>query len=208
MRSYCDGTCANAAMARDRGDAAVRAPALISLVEATNRVVTKNPSQVATSGNIVGLPSITSPINTRNRLGPVDIRNRNIVLPNPASTRNDRSPVHLAASPQVCQTPGCVSLLPASLNGVAGKYCNESHKQCVCRPSFYLMTTHIIVSRLGKNGCISCRKRPMSGSLPFCQSCYYKVPRGAPMIVELPEDHERYRSGQSIRGLWSLRRSN
>jgi len=34
----------------------------------------------------------------------------------------------------------------------------------------------------------------------FCQSCYGKVLRVAPTIVQVPGDHERYKSGQSIKG--------
>ena len=40
----------------------------------------------------------------------------------------------------------------------------------------------------------------MEGSVTFCQDCYDEVLRLAPMIVEVPQDHGRYRSGQSVEG--------
>lgn len=36
----------------------------------------------------------------------------------------------------------------------------------------------------------------MSGSVIFCQSCYNDVLSTAPMIVEVPEDHRRFKSGK------------
>ena len=50
---------------------------------------------------------------------------------------------------------------------------------------------------LGRNGCLSCRKAPTNGSVVFCQSCYDEVLSTAPMIFKVPEDHERYKSGES-----------
>jgi len=51
----------------------------------------------------------------------------------------------------------------------------------------------------GKHGCISCRRAPTNGVTVFCKPCHDKVLRMAPMIVEVPEDHERYKSGQWIK---------
>ena len=52
--------------------------------------------------------------------------------------------------------------------------------------------------RLGENGCISCREAETNGSVVFCQICYNGLLSMTPMIVEVPRDHERYKSGQSI----------
>ena len=41
----------------------------------------------------------------------------------------------------------------------------------------------------------------MIGSGLFCQSCHKKVLRKAPVIIKVPKDHERYKSGQSIEEL-------
>lgn len=47
----------------------------------------------------------------------------------------------------------------------------------------------------GERGCISCRVAPRSGSLVMCQPCYDRALRTAPIIIEVPEDHENYKSG-------------
>jgi len=52
--------------------------------------------------------------------------------------------------------------------------------------------------RWGQRGCISCRTAPTNGVTAFCVSCYAKVLRTAPMIVEVPKDHGRYKDGQPI----------
>ena len=51
----------------------------------------------------------------------------------------------------------------------------------------------------GQHGCISCRRAPTNGVTVFCKPCHGKVLRMAPMIVEVPKDHERYKSGQWIK---------
>lgn len=38
----------------------------------------------------------------------------------------------------------------------------------------------------------------MDDSFVFCEPCHKKVLYRAPMIIEVPQDHERFRSGQSI----------
>ena len=71
------------------------------------------------------------------------------------------------------------------------------------------MRWYRIRRRWGLHGCISCRKVPTNGVTVFCASCHDSILRMAPMIVEVPEDHERYKSGQSIGGNpLSIRRSS
>jgi len=50
--------------------------------------------------------------------------------------------------------------------------------------------------RWGYYCCISCRTAPTNGVTVFCKSCHTKALRMAPMIVEVPEDHDKYKSGQ------------
>jgi len=51
-----------------------------------------------------------------------------------------------------------------------------------------------MIRRVGSGDCISCRKAPTTGSVVFCKDCYDEVIKEAPMIVKVPEDHERYKS--------------
>ena len=53
-----------------------------------------------------------------------------------------------------------------------------------------------MMRRLAESGCMSCRGAPTDGSTVFCQPCHDRFLRTAPMIVEVPRDHERYKSGQ------------
>ena len=52
-------------------------------------------------------------------------------------------------------------------------------------------------SRWGERGCISCRAAPRNGGTVMCQLCHHKASRMAPVIIEVPEDHENYKSGAS-----------
>ena len=54
--------------------------------------------------------------------------------------------------------------------------------------------------RLGERGCIYCRKAPTIGEINFCNLCHNKTLLTAPMVVEVPNDHNRYKDGQSIEG--------
>lgn len=38
----------------------------------------------------------------------------------------------------------------------------------------------------------------MNGKVIFCDFCHNEALRTAPMIVEVPSDHHKYTSGQSI----------
>lgn len=58
--------------------------------------------------------------------------------------RGNRSSIYSAASSgQICETPGCVSPVFVSQNGVAGKYCTNSHRQCVP------LSSNLILPRYG-----------------------------------------------------------
>jgi hypothetical protein len=63
---------------------------------------------------------------------------------------------------------------------------------------YYVVKAYYITRRLGRNDCLYCREAPTNGSVVFCQSCYDDVLFAAPTIVKVPEDHERYMSGQLI----------
>jgi len=62
-----------------------------------------------------------------------------------------------------------------SPDGIASKYCTNTH--------FWW----------GKYGCIRCRKAPSNDATVFCKPCEGIVTRMAPMIVQLPKDHEKYK---------------
>ena len=55
-----------------------------------------------------------------------------------------------------------------------------------------------MMRRWGQHGCVSYRKAPTNGVTVFCKPCHDEVLRMAPTIMEVPEDHERYKSGQLI----------
>jgi len=48
-----------------------------------------------------------------------------------------------------------------------------------------------------ERGCIYCRSAPMNGEVVFCDTCHNDVLQMAPMIVEVPSDHDRYKSVES-----------
>ena len=54
------------------------------------------------------------------------------------------------------------------------------------------------VNRWGERGCISCRAAPRNGQLVMCQPCHDSALRTAPAIIEVPEDHENYKSGNLL----------
>lgn len=47
----------------------------------------------------------------------------------------------------------------------------------------------------GVHGCISCRAAPRDGRSLLCRPCRDKALRKAPVIMEVPGDHESYTSG-------------
>jgi len=50
-------------------------------------------------------------------------------------------------------------------------------------------------SRWGERGCISCRAAPRNGALVMCRPCHDRALGVTPAIIEVPEDHEIYKSG-------------
>ena len=64
------------------------------------------------------------------------------------------------------------------------------------------------VSRWGERGCISCRAAPRSGTLVMCQSCHDDALCVAPVIIEVPGDHENYKSGRLTASLPSVRETD
>jgi len=82
-----------------------------------------------------------------------------------------------ATSPgSICQTPGCTSPVFVGANGVSSKYCRGTHR------------------RWGEHGCIFCRAAPRNGTLVMCQPCNDKALHKAPVIIEVPRDHQNYTS--------------
>lgn len=51
--------------------------------------------------------------------------------------------------------------------------------------------------RWGERGCISCRVAPMNSPSILCQPCQDDALSKAPVIVEVPREHENYKSGKS-----------
>ncbi|KAF9790516.1 hypothetical protein BJ322DRAFT_1036993 [Thelephora terrestris] len=75
-----------------------------------------------------------------------------------------------------CRTPGCPYPVFVYLNGTLGDYCTVAHEGW------------------GKRGCISCRAAPMSKVSVLCRPCHKDALSRTPVIVEVPEDHENYKS--------------
>jgi hypothetical protein len=55
-----------------------------------------------------------------------------------------------------------------------------------------------LASSWGERGCISCRAAPKSGTTIMCQPCHDRALRVAPVIIEVPEDHENFKSGYTV----------
>ena len=49
--------------------------------------------------------------------------------------------------------------------------------------------------RLGRKGCIACRKADKSGNTNFCTSCEVSVMQKSPAIIEIAEENETFKSG-------------
>ncbi|KAF9790543.1 hypothetical protein BJ322DRAFT_999764 [Thelephora terrestris] len=50
------------------------------------------------------------------------------------------------------------------------------------------------MNRWGKRRCISCQAAPMSKASVLCQPCHDIALKMAPVIIEVPKDHENYKS--------------
>ena len=64
---------------------------------------------------------------------------------------------------------------------------------------FFHSESNKSANRWGVRGCISCRAAPRYGKLVTCQPCHDKALRMAPLLIEVPEDHDAYKSGTSGR---------
>ena len=84
-------------------------------------------------------------------------------------------------------------------NGIPGKYCRGTHRRQV---SFLFYCFHSQsdkgATRWGETGCISCRIAPRNGTDVLCLPCYGKALRKAPVLIEVPDDHDNYRNGTLV----------
>ena len=97
---------------------------------------------------------------------------------------------------QVCRSPGCT--LPASVrrNGTPSKYCMVTHMGQVLLLFFqFPFTNDGPLNSWGERGCISCRAAPMIDASVLCQPCHDTALSTAPVIIEVPEGHNTYKSG-------------
>ncbi|KAF9790512.1 hypothetical protein BJ322DRAFT_395524 [Thelephora terrestris] len=97
---------------------------------------------------------------------------------NPLSPTYPASP-WLASPGRTCRIHWCTGSVFVHHDGTPGDYCTMTHK------------------KWGEHGCISCRAAPGSGASILCQSCYDNELRRAPAIVQVPVDHNRYKSVES-----------
>ena len=58
------------------------------------------------------------------------------------------------------------------------------------------------MDRWVERGCISCRAAPVNGPSILCQLCHNDALRVAPVIIEVPEDHDGYKSGMPTTLQW------
>lgn len=64
--------------------------------------------------------------------------------------------------------------------------------------SFYLglcSTNDMSVGRWKECGCISCRVAPRNGTTILCLTCYDNALRAGPVLINVSEDHENFKSG-------------
>ncbi|KAI0784004.1 hypothetical protein BC629DRAFT_1594122 [Irpex lacteus] len=79
-----------------------------------------------------------------------------------------------------CQVPGCSKQAHKNANGSTSKYCGLAHKE------------------LAEKSCLFCRKTQKQGDRHFCgQACADEAVKKGPMILEVPEDHETFKSVES-----------
>ncbi|KAF9790511.1 ADP-ribosylation [Thelephora terrestris] len=89
------------------------------------------------------------------------------------------SPPQPTSSGQTCRTPRCKRPVFVHPDGTPSDYCMMTHK------------------KWGEHGCISCRAAPRSNASVLCQSCHGNELKKAPAIVQVPEDHNNYKSVES-----------
>jgi len=91
----------------------------------------------------------------------------------PPATNTPAAPVSTVG---LCTTPGCSKPVFKDASGKASKYCSKSHKV------------------LAATGCLHCNKVAKVADSHFCQPCQAIIEANAPMIVEVPEEHETFKS--------------
>ncbi len=53
--------------------------------------------------------------------------------------------------------------------------------------------------RLAEKSCLYCRKVPKQGDQHFCgKACADEAMKKGPLILEVPEDHETFKSGEDV----------
>ncbi|KAF9790513.1 hypothetical protein BJ322DRAFT_395572 [Thelephora terrestris] len=89
------------------------------------------------------------------------------------------APPQPAASGKTCRSRWCTRPVFIHNDGTPGDYCTMTHK------------------KWGEYGCISCRAGSRSSASVLCQTCYDNELKKAPAIVQVPEDHNNYKSIES-----------
>ena len=97
-----------------------------------------------------------------------------------------------------CQTPACTSTVFIHPDGTPGNCCKMTHKQQVSS-TLTRAQNNTSANRLGERGCISCRVAPRNGGAILCQICYDDAISTGPVLIEVSEYHESYKSGTPMR---------
>ncbi|KAF9790514.1 hypothetical protein BJ322DRAFT_395234 [Thelephora terrestris] len=97
---------------------------------------------------------------------------------NPSSLAHPVPP-QPASSGRTCRTPGCTRAAFVHHDGTPSDYCAMNHK------------------KWSEHGCISCRAAPRSTASVLCQTCYDSELSKAPALVQVPEDHQNFKSVES-----------
>ena len=150
---------------------------------------------------------LTSPVPTSLRHTPSGLTPLGYTPPGPTLRgHTPPAPTPLGPTPSgpTCQTSGCSSPVFVDPNGVASNYCAGKHQECVSHLSTLSREPILMAHRWGERGCVFCREAPMDSGIIFCDLCHNKVLHMAPMIVEVPSDHESYISVASqFRQKWT-----
>jgi len=87
------------------------------------------------------------------------------------------SPIPAGSGSGSCSIPRCYKQVYVGPDGKVSKFCNMSHQ------------------RWGESGCLYCRLADKAPDSHLCSKCINVVRSSAPMIVSIPEEHERFGSG-------------
>jgi hypothetical protein len=99
-----------------------------------------------------------------------------------------------------CQIPGCSKTAHKNTNGSTGRYCGLAHKEYVYALRARKDTAaDVTLPRLAEKACLYCRKAQKQGDRLYCgQSCADEATKKGPLVLEVPEDHVTFRSGNYI----------